>query len=268
MSNNAAFDTLAAVYDRDFAESPVSRWLRERVWGWLEPHFPEGSTAFEIGCAGGIDALWMAQRGVKVIAADISPFMLDQTKAKAEAANLGHLVTPLLFDLNHLPEWDSEPVDGVYSNFGPVNCTRDWTGLGRFLARAVKPGGYVGLGVISPFCMWETLWHGLHLDFRTAFRRFKRETIATLPGGGTLPIYYPSPRQFVRAFQPYFQFERVRGLGVFLPPSDAFGVVDKRPRIMKPLIAAETHLADYWPFRTWTDHYWIEFTRTSSHSGD
>jgi SAM-dependent methyltransferase len=264
MTTPAAFDSLANTYDRDFSESTIAHWLRERVWERLAGHFKAGESVLEIGCGTGLDAVWMAERGVHVIAADISPFMLEQTQAKAEAAHVTNLVTPQLFDLNHLPNenFSSELLDGAYSNFGPVNCTHDWAGLGKFLAKNIKPGGYVGLGIISPFCLWETVWHGAHLEFKTAFRRLRHETLATLPGGMTLPIYYPSPKELTEAFSPYFQRDSVRGLGVFLPPSDAFGVIDKRPRLMHPLMAAEKRLAYHWPFRTWADHYWIEFTRT------
>jgi SAM-dependent methyltransferase len=258
-----AFDSVANTYDRDFSESEIARWLRERVWERLESHFQAGDTALEIGCGTGIDAVRMAECGVHVIATDISPAMLQQTQGRAENAHLTHLVSMQLLDLNSLPtENFAEKLNGVYSNFGPVNCTRDWAGLGKFLAKAVKAGGYVGLGVMSPFCLWETVWHGAHLNFGTAFRRLRRQTTAVLADGATLPIYYPSPKQLTQAFQPYFQPVGVRGLGVFLPPSDVFGVIEKRPKLMQSLIAAESRLAPHWPFRTWADHYWIEFIRS------
>ncbi|MFN8447317.1 MAG: hypothetical protein U0521_01630 [Anaerolineae bacterium] len=46
------------------------------------------------------------------------------------------------------------------------------------MAGAANPtGGIAAFGVMSPLCLWEIgHWHGLHGDFRTAFRRLRRDT--------------------------------------------------------------------------------------------
>lgn len=263
MTTRAAFDAAADTYDQDFTHTDLGRWLRRRVWQRLATHFQPDDFVLELGCGTGEDAVWLAQRGVRVLATDASPVMLQQTQKKAEAAEVAHLIQVAPLDLNQLSAFNL-PVgqfDGVFSNFGPVNCTNDWRGLGQFLAQHVKSGGFVGLGVMSPFCLWETLWHGVHLNFKTAFRRLKRQTTATLPDGTSFPIYYPSPPQLASAFQPDFEQLDLCGLGVFLPPSDIFGVIEKRPRLAKRLLWLETHVAHRWPFLTWADHYWIEFSR-------
>lgn len=245
-------------YDRDFTDTDIGRWLRERVWKRLAALFQPGDFVLELGCGTGEDAVWLAQRGVQVLATDVSAAMLEQTLQKAHRAGMS--IQTQILDLNALPPLDRQ-FDGVFSNFGPVNCTRDWDGLAAWLAEVVRPSGFVGLGVMSPFCLWETLWHGLHLDFGTAFRRFNRRSTF-----GELTIYYPGPRQMRRAFQSQFQLVSVRGIGVFLPPSDAFGVIDKRPVLAQRLKQLEERLAHCWPFRTWADHYWIEFRRRPARS--
>jgi SAM-dependent methyltransferase len=262
-SQHAAFDTAAETYDKDFTQTDLGRWLRDRVWKRLTDRFQSGDSVLEIGCGTGEDAVWLAERGVKVLATDASPMMRQKTQEKVANAGLSALVQVQALDLNQLPDWAFvSKFDGVFSNFGVVNCTRDWKKLATFLSEAVKPSGFVGLGVMSPFCMWETMWHGLHLDFGTAFRRLKRHSIATLVDGSDVKVYYPSARQLATAFSPYFAKVSTRGIGVFLPPSDVFGVIEKRPVLAKRLMGLEEQFAHRYPFRTWADHYWIEFVRS------
>lgn len=255
---SSSFDTAANTYDHDFTHTDLGRWLRGRVWERLSRLYPSGSFVLELGCGTGEDAVWLAQRGVQVLATDASPMMLEQTQAKAVA--MGVELQTAILDLNALSPNFSYQFDGVFSNFGPLNCTKEWSALAQFLRPRLKPNAHLGFGVMSPFCLWETLWHGAHLDFKTAARRWKRHTTATLPDGTTFPVYYPTPHRLAAAFAPYFQQTAILGLGVFLPPSDSFGVIEKRPRLARRLMALEQQWASYWPFRTWADHYWMELT--------
>lgn len=252
----SSFDTAANTYDHDFTHTDLGRWLRGRVWERLSRLYPSGSFVLELGCGTGEDAVWLAQRGVQVLATDASPMMLEQTQAKAAA--MGVDLQTAILDLNALPPSFDYQFDGVFSNFGPLNCTNKWSVLAQFLRPRLKPNAQLGFGVMSPFCLWETLWHGAHFNFKTAFRRWKRQAAATLPNGATFPVYYPTPRQLASAFAPYFQQTAILGLGVFLPPSDSFGVIQKHPRLARRLMALEQQWASRWPFRTWADHYWME----------
>lgn len=252
-----AFDIAAQTYDSDFTDTKIGRYLRDRVWQRLDRLFQPGDTVLEIGCGTGEDAVHLAQRGVHVIATDVSPEMLNITAQKADELQVSDLVEVRLLDLNDLPQWDLQ-VDGAYSNFGAVNCTADWAGLARFLADVIKPTRSVGFGVMPPFCAWETLWHGSHVDFSTATRRWNGHSVAVLADGSALDVYYPSVRKFVKAFGSAFQRNYVAGMGVFLPPSDAYGVVENRQNLRQILTTLEQWFARHLAFCA--DHYWIEFT--------
>jgi SAM-dependent methyltransferase len=252
---------MATTYDEDFTHTDLGKWLRGRVWQRLEKLFQPGRHVFEIGCGTGEDALWLAQHGIHVLATDVSQQMLQHTQQKAASDGLEAFIQTRFFDLNALQPF-SETFDGAFSNFGPLNCTRDWDHVAVFLAKHIRRGGKVGLGVMSPFCIWEIFWHSLHLDFATAFRRLNRQSTAHLPDGSQLKVFYPSIRQLTYIFESHgFRRQHVSGIGVFLPPSDAFRVVEKRPGVARLLMRLEVALAHRWPFRTWADHYWIEFLR-------
>lgn len=213
----------------------------------------------ELGCGTGEDARFLAERGVRVTATDASRPMLDITAAKT--AHTGR-VTTLPLDLTALPDLPTA-FDGALSNFGAINCLSDWKGLALWLADRVKAGGWVALGVMSPLCLWEIGWHSLHGNFRTAFRRQHRGGATFQPDGAAAPlrVHYPSVRRLESDFAPQFRRVHVEPLGVFLPPSDVYGVVERRPRLLRALMALDGRVGRVPALANIADHYWIEFVR-------
>lgn len=269
-----AFDTLAPTYDRDFTESPIARYLRGRVHRRLTQHFREGDHVLEFGCGTGEDALFLASKGIHVTATDASEQMLAVARVKAANHPLiqfAHCdIRNLMAGLSPAPtngDLPDEPpqYDGVFANFGVLNCLDDWRPLAAWLAERVKPGGAAAFGVMSPLCLWELFWHGLHGNFRTAARRLRGSTTFQPDSNAeAIVIAYPSVRRLSRDFAPYFQRKRVEPLGLFLPPSDVYGVVEKRPRLLKTLKWLESRTASLPFFAPFADHYWIEFERVQA----
>jgi SAM-dependent methyltransferase len=255
------FDTLANTYDLDFSASPLARHLRARVHARLQAAFPPGTHTLELGCGTGDDALFMAQQGVHVLATDSSPQMLNATRRKTQH-NANVTVAPL--DLQALPqgfahEWSL--FDGVYSNFGPLNCLTDWRLLAEWLAARMPAGGRALFGVMAPFCLWEVAWHAAHAEFRVAFRRLGRSSFQPAYETGIIPIAYPSVRRLSADFAPYFRRVNVYPLGLLLPPSDVYGVIERRPLWLRRLIRWDDRLSRYGVLSNFADHYWIEFVR-------
>jgi SAM-dependent methyltransferase len=259
-NSSAAFDDIADRYDADSTDQYISRLIRERVWSWLAEMFQPGMHILEIGCGTGVDAVWLAQRGVHVTATDASPQMLDITQRKAEAAGVRDLVTTHLLDLNASASWDIPTHDGAFSNYGAVNCIGNYHDLGAALSRIVHRGGRVGLAVMSPLCLWEILWHGLHGDLRTATRRLSGSSMAHI-GDISFPVYYPTPRRLIRELGDSFHLQHLRGLGVFLPPSDVYAALGKHPTATRRLSQLETLTANHFPFNYLADHFWLDLRR-------
>jgi ubiquinone/menaquinone biosynthesis C-methylase UbiE len=260
--SGVAFDHAAPAYDAQSTNLEISRWIRALVWERLAELFSAGDHVLEIGCGTGEDAIWLARRGVPITASDASAAMLDEARRKAEQAGVSDLIAFRQLDLSAAGAWDlpTAAFDGAISNYGPLNCIGNWTALGRTLARAVRPGGRIGLAVMGPFCAWETAWHAFHGDLRTATRRWRGQATAKI-GGVSFPVYYPTPARLARELGPAFQQRRLVGLGVWLPPGDLYAALGKRPRLARWLLRLEKLTAASWPFPYLGDHYWLEMQR-------
>ncbi|MGJ3238329.1 MAG: class I SAM-dependent methyltransferase [Anaerolineae bacterium] len=249
----SVFDALAEGYDADFTTQPIGRILRQRIHSRLTTHFRAGMRVLEIGCGTGEDALFLAERGVQVIATDASAGMIEVTTRKTQH---NPLVSVHLLDLNHLKAaFETGILDGAFSNFGVLNCITDWQPLAQWLSQRIRSGGIVGFGVMAPYCLWELLWHIGHWRWDIALRRVRGDQF------GTLTITYPTIKRLTADFAPHFQRVHVSPLGVFLPTTALFDVVQKRPRLMHRLTQLEERVQDQAWLASFADHYWIEFER-------
>jgi hypothetical protein len=79
-----------------------------------------------------------------------------------------------------------------------------------------------------------------------------------------ITVKYPTIRRLTRDFAPYFRKVYVQPLGLFLPPSDVFGAIEKRPRLLNLLMGLERRFVKYGWLAALADHYWIEFERGES----
>ncbi|MEO8392283.1 MAG: class I SAM-dependent methyltransferase [Chloroflexota bacterium] len=261
-TSSEAFNHIGARYDTEFTNTELSRWFRQRVWDRLALLYQPGDHVLELGCGTGEDAIFLAKRGVTVLATDGSQAMLDETARKAQAEGVADRIKTRRLDFADAAYWDlpAQAFDGAYSNYGALNCVGGWTAIGTQLTNAIRPGGRLGLGVMGPYCVWEVLWHGLHADFRTATRRLRKSTIAHLDSK-YFEVYYPTPTRLQFDLGVTFRRLDLLGLGVFLPPSDLYQPVSRRPWLARPLLALERLTAPHWPFKHLGDHYWLEMER-------
>ena len=72
-----AFNQLAKRYDDLFTKSLIGRAQRNAVWDVLERTFRPGDRILELNCGTGEDALFLASKGVSVVACDASEEMID-----------------------------------------------------------------------------------------------------------------------------------------------------------------------------------------------
>lgn len=218
---SAAFDGMAASYDQTFTSSIIGRAQRAPVWNELTKAFRPGDRVLEIGCGTGVDACYLAERGVRVLACDPSPQMVNVAAARVGRRGLHALVHTHVLgaeDIFSLPT--DQPFDGVFSNFGAFNCVDDLRLVAEGIAKVLRPGGMALLCWMGPLCLWETFFYLAQGNTRKAFRRFRRDGVFTkLAEKAFVQVHYPSVTALTKNFTPEFRLKSVQGIGVAVPPS-------------------------------------------------
>lgn len=211
--------------------------------------WPAGSRIVELGCGTGVDAAWLSERGVQVLATDAAAGMVDVARRRGIDAR--QMNAESVAGLSSLG-----PFDGALSNFGGLNCVADLRAVVDGLATCVRSSGTAVLCVMGPVVPWEWVWYVLHGQPRKAFRRFARVT-----WWRGMPIRYPSIRAMRRLLAESFVVRRVWALGALIPPPYAEAWAQRHPRLLARLAGAERRI-ERWPgVAQLADHYVLEVTR-------
>ena len=261
---SAPFDAVAASYDDTFTSSAIGRAQRSAVWRELEKTFGPGDRVLEIGCGTGVDACFLARRGVQVLACDSSSQMIAVASHRIRDEGFSHLVQPLLLSAEAIASLGGgDAFDGAFSNFGALNCIKDLQQFAINLAANLKPGATALLCWIGPFCFWEMVWYLGRGNPRKAFRRLNRDGVsAKLADGAFVQVRYPTVRQIARAFAPGFRLESIRGIGVAVPPSYVEKWAQRHPQLLRLFERSDSVLGRLPGTRLAADHVLVRLQRT------
>jgi len=260
---SAAFDGMADAYDATFTDSLIGRSQRNVVWLALENTFRPGDRVLELNCGTGEDALFLAKRGVSVLACDASVRMISVAQHRKIREAPGSCLQFRVLkneDIDTLTAVDR--FDGVLSNFSGLNCVQHLPAVARTLADLVKPRGAAVLCLSTRVCLWEIAWYGLRGNLKKAFRRLPGATVATL-NGIPVPVWYPTIARVRRAFSPSFRLRSIRAVGLFVPPSYAEPWIERHQQALKSFEALDRVFGTWPGFRGVGDHVLLQFERTS-----
>ena len=144
---------------------------KDRIWSGAPnaslvsvlEHLPAG-TAIDLGAGEGGDALWLAERGWRVTAYDISATALARLQQAAAERNLTDRITTVVGDLVHASI--DGTVDLVTASFLHSTVQIPRTEILRRFADAVSPGGHLfvlGHATPPPWASPEMHQHAAHL---------------------------------------------------------------------------------------------------------
>lgn len=257
------FDAAAALYDQEFDSRRPTVRLRQIMMKVFVRYFPTHGSLLELNCGTGTDAIALANHCMTVYATDDSPAMVTAAREKVARAGLTSQITVDRLSFDELDQLRGRMFDGVYSNFGGLNCVPDLSSIAAAVSTLMKPGGYFVLCVMTDFSIWETTAFLLRLRWHTAFRRLRRDGVDARVHETTLSIYYHSPDSIRSAFEPRFELVEIGGLSVFTPPPGA----TKANSVLRPVIPFLELLDDAvhrsYPFRRIGDHCYIVMRRTT-----
>jgi SAM-dependent methyltransferase len=261
-----AFDAVAPQFDERYGRWASVRAQRRAVQRELLRAFAPGSTLLDIGGGTGEDALALGARGFRVLLTDGAPSMLDRARLKVASANLEHRIQLLrltierLADLHHAgPASMPPPFDGAYSNFAALNCLADLRPFAASLAPLLRPRAPVLLVMFGPWSVGEVIVQLLKGDPRAAFRRFSKAEVPARIGARAFTVRYPTHRAVARALAPHLELVRIRGIGIFVPPSAAEPTVSRFPRLLGALERLDR--AATGPLALLGDHVLLHFRR-------
>jgi SAM-dependent methyltransferase len=261
------FDGSASSYDDAIGSNPAMQYMRWISLSTLLSTFRSGQRVLEIGCGTGEEAVVLAQRGVQVVATDLSPRMAQRAREKVAAAGLQGRIQVRCLAAGQLgalqDEWGEGAFEGAYSSFGPLNGEPDLGPVRKALATLLCPGSRLVASVMNRYCAFETVWYLAHGRPGEAIRRWGGRTMAKVSPGlpSVVPTSYHTPHSFARAFAPTFRRHSCRALPFLLPPPFAASLWWKQAHWMQRFARWEERLAPHWPFYALGDHYLIILQR-------
>lgn len=260
----SAFDTIAEDYDRLFTNSAIGRAQRDAVWQVIGRKFSPGSHILELNCGTGEDAFFLSRLGMRVFACDASENMIAVARrrqlreAPHSAVEFNVLASENLGVLRGLLQFD-----GVFSDFGGLNCATDIAQVARHLANLVRPGGVAVLSLCSRVCLWEMAWFVSHTQFRRAFRRLNGSATATL-NNVAVNVRYPTVRELCAVMNPWFALRKVKSIGLSVPPTYIEHWANRHREVLATMSAID-RVASEWPvLRVLGDHVLLTMERTQA----
>ena len=246
---------MAAIYDASFTRTAVGKALRGLVWSRLGSTFRHAQRILELGCGTGEDALWLGRNGIEVVATDASAQMIDVARRKLLQETSSARVEFQCVPAENLAMLTGKPsFDGVFSNFGAVNCIADLPRVIGQVAGRLVPGARLVWVVMGRHVPWEWLWFIARGKPAKAMRRYSRQG-AQWRG---MKIAYHTPKQMAALLWPYFEITRISPLGWALPPSYAASWLNRSPRALAALTRLEIS-TQHWPvLAAVADHYILE----------
>jgi SAM-dependent methyltransferase len=257
-----AFDAVAAGYHRSNAENHILKGMRERSLSMLQRYVAAGSHVIDLGCGPGTDHAAMVRAGYTVTAVDFSPGMVRVARTRAAAAGQEAIVTVLQLPIEQVQSLGAARFDAAFSNFGALNCIPDLAQAARAVHGIVKPGGFLVASVIGRLCPWELglyVWRG---DPARALVRWRSGMVAVPLRDGTVWTQYLTPRRVIDVFgDAGFQHEKVRGLGLVVPPPYMEGFAARHPMLLSRLFAIEDRIGGWPLIRAAGDHFLVVMRR-------
>jgi len=255
----AHFDEIARHYDRDFTDSNIGKFQRDRVWNFMETNVltKKNLQILEINCGTGKDANWLANKGHHVLATDASGEMIGVAQTQYQHQCL-QFQTSGFSALSNLIESNSK--DLIFSNFGGLNCINSLE-MTQFLESAysiLKPNGILAAVIMPKTCLWEILYYSFK-NPKLAFRRSEKSSKA-LNFNSDLDVYYYNSLQIMGLAKGKFINSFESPVGFALPPSYLEGFFSKNKRLLSALNQIE-QILNFQSLSNLSDHYFIKLTK-------
>lgn len=259
----AGFDQIAQNYDANFVNTSIGKMQRQRVWYYLEKSFKQHTSLdiLELNCGTGEDAIWLAKKGNRVLATDVSEKMIEEARSKAKMSAWSENISCAILDISKAETYPvGSRFDLIFSNFGGFNCVGPeiLSNVIPEIAKLLKPTGRLVAVVMPKYCLWESIYFTLKGKFSEGFRRRHPGPLAVPVGEKKIKTWYYAPHEFARICKPFFKTINIHPVGFFLPPSYLENYFEKHPAQLRVLNWKEKLMSNWsWP-ASYSDHFLID----------
>lgn len=250
-----AFSKQASVFDKLNSENKLSEYLRSVYRKEVTSQLKPNSKILELNCGTGLDALFFAEQGHSILATDNAPGMLEQLNKKIEDSHLTKYIQTKRCSFHDIDSIQEGPFDHILSNFGGLNCTNDLQDVLKKLSPLLSKNGKVTLMIMPKICPWELIM-AFKGKFKTAFRRFKKNTPAHIEGT-YFACYYYNPSYVMKALKKDFKVVTLKGVFITVPPEFYQNFVERYPKLFARLCKVDAFIGSVFPFTYCCDHYMI-----------
>jgi ubiquinone/menaquinone biosynthesis C-methylase UbiE len=252
---NEAFSRQSASFDDIYENNAITLLMRQKTRNEVLKYINSDDHILELNCGTGIDSLFFAKKGYKVLATDNAEGMLQKLSDKIRDQNLQDKISVQKCSFNDLEQLKGKQFGYVFSNFGGLNCTNALDKVLRDADALLLPGGHLTFVIMPKVCPWEMLML-LRGRTKTALRRFKKNGTSAHIEGVYFKCYYHSASFVIKQLKGY-ELCSLKGLGSLMPPPfmDHFPV--KYPKLYTALCKLEDKVCNTFPFNRWCDQYVI-----------
>lgn len=216
------FDHIAS-FNSLFTRSVIGQLQRKQVWRYLQriTHQLKNLEILELNCGSNEDTLLFSEKGVNLVATDISEEMLKITTVRANQFSMQHRISSQYLDPESLDEtvFDKK-FDLIFANFGGLNCLHPEAvrRLLNSLPTILAPNGRFVAVVTPKLCLWESIYFLMRFKFRQAFRRNTNQETMIHLAGATFRTWNYNPSQVAKWSEPHFRLLRQIPVGLTTPP--------------------------------------------------
>ena len=253
------WNVTAETYDQIFPDTLIGKTQRSAVWRQIERVFQQGQRILEINCGTGIDAVHMAERGIHVLACDLSPRMIELAIKRSVISNTTNLTQFRVLPSERISQLvGNEQFDGALSNFSGLNCVEDLSSVAHNLGELLRPKARAIICMAGRIAPLEVAWYLGHGQVKQAMRRLRCTT-----EDSRICVQFPTVRAIAKAFGPKFKLRQWQGIGVAVPPSCMEPLARRFPGLLKMLERADDYLAPCPMLRAFADCVLLHFERLS-----
>lgn len=232
-AQQSSIDHFAPEYDKDFSFSVVGKLQRQQVHSYLDKILTAPKHILEINCGTGEDMIWLAAKGHKVEASDISSEMISvchQKIKKNDLSNVNAKVADIRTIKQHYPQ---NSFDLLFSNFGGLNCLKpdEIRNFSNQASVLLQKDREMIIVVMGRACLWEIFYFLTKFRFKQAFRRMNKNSVKANVNNFKQDVWYYSPADLKKMFSDHFDVKHVQPVGFFVPPSYLNPIIKKRQKL-------------------------------------